>query len=72
MGMTYQLTITIETILPSADVAKEVQAALGAWGIDSSNPVVSSALETATAAEIAKCREFTQKITKLVDDYVNR
>jgi hypothetical protein len=50
--MTYQLNITIETSIPQPDVAEEVQAALGAWGIGSANAVVHDTLDEVANAVV--------------------
>lgn len=68
--MRYQVTITVETSINPDRVAAEIQAALGAWGIDSSNCTATSEIEQAAAAEVARCKQFGQQITKLVDDCV--
>lgn len=83
--MTYSLNITIETNIPEADVAEEVQAALGAWGIGSTNPVVQPAnpfeqivaefaenLRQVVERDKAEAEEFCRRVTKIVDDFCCR
>lgn len=70
--MTYQVTITVETSIRPDRVAAEIQAALGAWGIDSTNCVAVSEIERAAAEEVNRCEAFGQRITKMVDDSVNK